>query len=215
MNLRLESVVLRLPSVTLRLEATLAGPVTGLCGPSGAGKTTLLEMIAGLRRPDAGRIVLGEEVLTDGRAGPHLPPEKRGIGYVPQDLGLFPHLNAGANLLFGFRPGVHDASMPDRVIEVLKLCGLLPRPVAELSGGEKQRVAIGRALLARPRFLLLDEPLTGLDDALKDRVLSLVRTVVAEFQVPVIYVSHSQAELAALGGEVFALEQGALQRQER
>jgi molybdate transport system ATP-binding protein len=214
MTLRLENIVLKLPSVTLRLDAALAGPVTGLCGPSGAGKTTLLEMIAGLRRPDAGRILLDDQVLTDGRSGPHLPPEKRGIGYVPQDLGLFPHLNAGTNLLFGFRPGAHEAHLPDRVIEVLKLCGLLPRSIAQLSGGEKQRIAIGRALLARPRLLLLDEPLTGLDDELKERVLELVRTVVEEFHVPVVYVSHTLAELAVLGGDVLALREGELRRQE-
>lgn len=214
MTLRLENVVLKLPSVTLRLEAALAGPVTGVCGPSGAGKTTLLEMIAGLRRPDAGRILLGDDLMTEGRAGFHLPPEKRGIGYVPQDLGLFPHLNAGGNLLFGFRPAGHDAQLPHRVIEVLGLCGLLPRPVARLSGGERQRIAIGRALLARPRLLLLDEPLTGLDDALKERVVELVRAVSGEFGVPVVCVSHALAELAALGGEVLALRRGELRRHE-
>lgn len=212
MILRLENVVLRLPAFTLRVDVALASPVSGLSGPSGAGKTTLLEMIAGLRRPDEGRILLGDEVLTDRGTGHQVPPEKRGIGYVPQDLGLFPHLCAGANLLFGFRPHADNESLPDRVIEVLKLSGLLPRPIAELSGGEKQRIAIGRALLAGPRLILLDEPLTGLDDALKERVLAHVLTVVHDFQVPVIYVSHSHAELTALGGDIHLLRQGELCR---
>lgn len=210
MMLRLENLVLKLPAFTLRADAALNGPVSTLSGPSGAGKTTMLEMIAGLRRPDEGRIVLGDEVLTEGRSGRLVPPEKRGIGYVPQDLALFPHLSAGANLLFGFRPGAENAQLPDRVIDILKLSGLLPRSVAQLSGGERQRIAIGRALLARPRLLLLDEPLTGLDDVLKQRVLEHLLVVVEEFRVPVVYVSHSQSELAALGGEMFALMGGVL-----
>jgi len=213
MTLRLENVVLKLPGFTLRIDAALTAPVTGLSGVSGSGKTTLLEMIAGLRRPEEGRILLGDEVLTDVRARLYHPPEKRGIGYVPQDLGLFPHLCAGANLRFGFRRELNDETLPGRVVDVLQLSELLSRPITQLSGGEKQRVAIGRALLARPRLLLLDEPLTGLDDALKERVLAHVRTVVDEFRVPVVYVSHSQAELAALGGEAYFLHQGQLDRQ--
>lgn len=212
MILRLEAVEWRCAGFTLRVDAVWPGPVTLVSGASGAGKTSLLELIAGLRRPQAGRIVIDDEVVAEPRPGRWVPPEHRRIGYVPQDLALFPHLTAGQNLLFGRRAG--RAGGPDwgRVVEVLEVGPLLDRAVSRLSGGEKQRIALGRALLAHPRFLLLDEPLTGLDDRLRDRVLSYIRTVIDEFQVPTVYVSHSRRELEAIGGDVFVLEGGSLSR---
>jgi molybdate transport system ATP-binding protein len=211
--LRLEAVEWRRGEFSLRADVGWAGPVCALCGPSGAGKTTVLEIIAGLRRPDRGRVVFHGEVLSDARVGRHVPPERRGIGYVPQDLGLFPHLSAGANLLFGFRGDAPGRPSRERVIEVLEIGGVLGRGIGELSGGEKQRIALGRALLAHPRLLLLDEPLSGLDDALKQRVIEYIRSVIEEFRVPVVYVTHSQAELKALGGEVFRVHAGILGRE--
>ncbi len=210
MNLRLHSVVWRRPGFTLRVDAGIEGHLCGLCGPSGAGKTTLLEIIAGLRRPDQGRVVLDGQVLSDASDGTWVPPEQRGVGYVPQDLALFPHLDVRGNLYFGHRPdGAASALAPGRVIDVLEIGRLLGRPIDQLSGGEKQRVALGRALLASPRLLLLDEPMTGLDDTLKHRALACVRAVVEELLVPVIYISHSQAELDALGAPRFLLRDGA------
>ncbi|MFN0129810.1 MAG: ATP-binding cassette domain-containing protein [Verrucomicrobiales bacterium] len=208
MPLCLESVVWRRPGFSLRVNAVLDGPTCGLSGPSGSGKTTLLELIAGLRRPDHGRIQLGDEVLFDSLTGTRVPPENRGIGYVPQDLALFPHFDVRRNLTFGHRTGGRPKPALDHVTGVLELEKLLARSIHSLSGGEKQRVAIGRALLAGPRLLLVDEPLTGLDEALKQKVFSYLLAVVDEFAVPMLYVTHSRAELDALGGPRFQLHEG-------
>jgi molybdate transport system ATP-binding protein len=206
MSLILKDIRLDLPEFTLSVDAELTAPITGLFGPSGAGKTTLLEIIAGLRRPRQGQVILHGRPLTDIQGRLHVPPAQRQVGYVPQDLALFPHLNAAANLLYGYR--ANGAVIPERVIEVLELPPLLHSPVQHLSGGEQQRVALGRALLANPRLLLLDEPLSSLDDRLKERILPYFRAVQAEFGVPILYVTHSQAELAALCDEVLDMERG-------
>jgi molybdate transport system ATP-binding protein len=205
MNLVLDNLRWTRGSFTLQADAVWDGPVSLLSGPSGSGKTTLLEILAGLRTPDHGRVVLDGEVLVAAPGGRNVPPERRRIGYVPQDLGLMPHLTAGQNLLFGHRGKSPAAPVPAHVAEVLEIGHLLGRRIGQLSGGEKQRVALGRALLARPRLLLLDEPMSGLDDALKDRVLDYVRTVIEEFRVPLVYVSHSRRELEAIGGRRYAL----------
>lgn len=212
MSLRLEGLSLKLAAFTLRVDADLSAPITGLFGPSGSGKTTLLEIIAGLRRPDAGRITLHGRTLTAKETGLHIPPAQRGVGYVPQDLALFPHLNAHENLHYGFRARISDNTLPGRVIEVLELSDLLSRPIHRLSGGEQQRVALGRALLASPKVLLLDEPLSNLDDALKARILPYFKVIHAEFHIPMVYVTHSRMELTALSAEVLNLQQGNLQR---
>lgn len=208
MSLQVENIVLRLADFTLSVSADLTAPITGLFGPSGSGKTTLLEIIAGLRKPHCGRIVLHGEPLTDIPQRIHLPPAKRRVGYVPQDLALFPHLNAGENLRYGFRKHTIDAPLPDRVIELLELPALLSRPIHQLSGGEKQRIALGRALLAGPKILLLDEPLSSLDERLKERILPYFKAIHEEFKVPLIYVTHSRQELGALCDEVLTLHQG-------
>jgi molybdate transport system ATP-binding protein len=201
---------LRLPlqPFTLEVEATLTAAASGICGPSGAGKTSLLELIAGLRRPAAGRVALDGEVLTDIGSdtprGVFLPARHRRIGYVPQDGALFPHLSVRGNLLYGRR----DGEMPDAVVEVLGLGPLLDRGIPQLSGGERRRVALGRALAAGPRLLLLDEPLSGLDDALRERVLDHLRMVRDELGVPMLYVSHDLTEVAALCTELLVIERG-------
>ena len=210
MRLRLESVEWRSGGFELRLDAEWPGPVTLISGASGAGKTSVLELIAGLRRPQAGRILIDGAVVAEPKGGRWVPPDRRRVGYVPQDLALFPHLTAGENLVFGRQERRRGGPDLDRLVAVLEIGGLLERPVSQLSGGEKQRIALGRALLAHPRLLLLDEPLTGLDDRLRDRVLAHVRTVIEEFCVPTVYVSHSRRELEALGGTRFVLECGRL-----
>src|SRR6185503_7433666 len=140
--------------------------VTALFGPSGSGKSTVLSIIAGMRRPDAGTVRLGDRVLFDAARGICLPPEKRGIGFVFQDLLLFPHLTVEANLRFGARRRPTRAIPFERVVEVLELGALLRRHPHTLSGGERQRTALGRAILRGPELLLLDEPLTALDEGL-------------------------------------------------
>lgn len=206
MSLVVEKIVLPLAEFTLEVDVKLNAPVTGLTGPSGAGKTTLLEIIAGLRRPQQGSIRLDGTELTDVAAGHFLAPERRRVGYVPQDLALFPHLDVRANLCYGLRRD--EGELLEKAIEVLELATLLKRSITALSGGEKQRVALGRALLAGPRILLLDEPLSNLDDRLKEKILPYLHRIRREFAVPMIYVSHSLAELAGLCDEVLVMREG-------
>lgn len=183
--------------------------VTALFGPSGSGKTSVLYMIAGLLHPNAGSISLGNRAWLDTRRGVNLRPEQRHVGFVFQDHLLFPHLSVEQNLLYGRRrQRATGAIKPGRVIEVLELGELLHRALRNLSGGEKGRVALGRALLSGPELLLLDEPLAALDEGLKDRVLSYLERIVAEWQLPTIYVSHSAAEVRRLAEQVVVLQTG-------
>jgi molybdate transport system ATP-binding protein len=188
--------------------------VTSLFGRSGAGKTSVINAVAGLLRPDQARITLKGEVLTDTAAGISLPPHKRRIGYVFQEARLFPHLDVRRNLTYGARMNgvAEDAAEFSRVIEMLGIGALLARRPAGLSGGEKQRVAIGRALLARPRLLLLDEPLAALDDARKAEILPYLERIRDEAGVPMLHVSHSAAEAGRLASNVVVLEAGQVLR---
>jgi len=185
-------------------------PVTALCGPSGSGKTSVLSMIAGLRRPDSGFIRLGDRVLFDSAAGVHLPPERRGVGYVFQNHLLFPHLDVRGNLLYGWRRrrGRPARADLDKVTRVLELGDLLGRMPAGLSGGERQRVALGRALLCAPALLLLDEPLASVDQDLKGRVLDYIERALADWSIPTLYVSHDPGEIARIAGRVIRLDGG-------
>ena len=185
-------------------------PVTVLFGPSGSGKTSVLSMIAGLRRPDAGFIRLGTRLLFDGRNGTDLPPEKRRVGYVFQDHLLFPHLDVRGNLLYGWRRRAREARTVDfdRVVRVLELSDLLGRLPHSLSGGERQRVALGRGLVCGPDLLLLDEPLSSVDEELKQRVLDYVERALAEWRVPTLYVTHDPVEARRIAGWVVRIDQG-------
>ena len=198
------------------LDATLAttAQVTALFGPSGGGKTSVLYMIAGLLRPQSGSITLGERVWLDTKRGIDLKPERRRIGFVFQDHLLFPHLSVKRNLMYGRRRRRNDARKiePARVVEVLELGDLLGRYPRNLSGGEKQRVALGRSLLSGPEFLLLDEPLAALDEGLKQRVLTYLERVMAEWQVPTLYVSHNASEVRRVAEQVIVLEAGRVTR---
>ena len=210
MNLRLHQVRLPLASFALEIDATFDRPITGVFGPSGAGKTSLLDLIAGLRRPIAGKVEMDDKVLFDAGAPLHLPPRFRRIGYVPQDLALFPHLSVRANLLYGYRRPIeesHGFAFP-HVIEVMEISTLLERNVTSLSGGEQQRVGFGRAILSAPRLLLLDEPMSSLDSRLKTRLFPFLHRIRDEFGIPLIYVTHDARELSALCDEVFVLESG-------
>jgi len=185
-------------------------PALGLFGPSGAGKTTVLEALAGLRRAARGRIEVGGRTWLDSARGVRLRPEDRGVGYVPQELLLFPHLDVLANLRVGERRARRSPQRlaPERVLQVLELAGLARRPVSELSGGERQRVALGRALCSAPDLLLLDEPLTSLDLALRRRILPYLLRVREEFAIPALHVSHDPSEMTLLASEICVLERG-------
>ena len=205
MSVVLDGIRAPLGPFTLAVDLAAAARVTAIFGASGAGKTSLLEIVAGLRRPAAGRVVLNGRVLDDAGAGVHLPPRLRRVGYVPQDDTLFPHLSVAANL------GYARAASPSaaaRVADVLELGPFLSRRPAGLSGGERRRVALGRALLSSPEVLLLDEPLTGLDAPLKERVLTYLVRVRDEFAIPTLYVSHAPDEVFALADAVLVLERG-------
>ncbi|XSG82976.1 MAG: molybdenum ABC transporter ATP-binding protein [Methyloligella sp. ZOD6] len=192
------------------------GRLTALFGRSGAGKTTIVNIIAGLRRLPHERVVVDGEVLSDTSRGIHLPPHKRRIGYVFQDARLFPHLTVRQNLLYGFffARGKSRTSLAE-VCALLGLSPLLARGVGALSGGEKQRVAIGRALLAHPRLLLLDEPLASLDEARKQEVMPYLERLRDEAGVPIVYVSHSVAEVARLATSLVLVEDGRVTGQGR
>ncbi len=194
------------------LEARFrAGPgLTALFGPSGSGKTALVNLIAGLSRPRRGRIVADGEVLVDTRTGRFVPRHRRRIGYVFQEARLFPHLSVRHNLLYGrwFAPRDARRESPERVVELLGIGHLLARRPRRLSGGETQRVAIGRALLASPRLLLLDEPLAALDAARKEEILPYLERLRDESRVPIVYVSHAVGEVARLANTVVLLRDG-------
>jgi molybdate transport system ATP-binding protein len=198
----------RLEAFALDARFESAGRVTALFGRSGSGKTSLLNAIAGLLRPARGRIAIDGEALFDSSAGHDVPVHRRRIGYVFQEDRLLPHLSVRQNLLYGRRFSSGNGIAPDGVIELLGLAALLERRPRDLSGGEKQRVAIGRALLASPRLLLMDEPLASLDAPRKSEILYYVERLRDELQLPILYVSHSIEEVVRLADVVVLLSEG-------
>lgn len=181
--------------------------LTVLFGPSGSGKTSLLNMIAGLLRPDRGRIVINGELVFDRGAGIDVPPNRRRIGYVFQDERLFPHKDVRANLLYGHRLArAEDRWMTlDEAVAFLGIAHLLDRWPRTLSGGEAKRVAIGRSLLAGARALLLDEPLASLDQGRRDGVMTVIERIRDELALPILYVTHDRAEADRLATQMVAL----------
>ncbi|HEY0352926.1 MAG TPA: molybdenum ABC transporter ATP-binding protein [Enterovirga sp.] len=199
----------RLGAFSLSAKFQADGRVTALFGPSGAGKTTLVAIMAGLIRPDRGRVVVDGTALVDTDRGVFVPKHRRRIGYVFQDARLFPHLSVRHNLTFG-RWFARGGSGPrlDFIVDLLGIGHLLDRRPTGLSGGEKSRVAIGRALLARPRLLLMDEPLAALDEARRAELLPYLERLRDEAGVPIVYVSHMVAEVARLATTLILLDQG-------
>ncbi|HSS29228.1 MAG TPA: molybdenum ABC transporter ATP-binding protein [Usitatibacter sp.] len=194
------------------IEAAFAAdaPIVSLFGRSGAGKSTIVNAIAGIARPARGRIVVGDEVLLDSARGIDVPPEARRVGYVFQDALLFPHMTVAANLAYGERLSPRAQSFVDRdhVVGLLDLGRLLDRRPANLSGGEKQRVAIGRALLANPRVLLMDEPLASLDAPRKAEILAYIELLRDELDLPIVYVSHALEEVTRLADAMVLIADG-------
>ena len=198
------------PPFVLEVDIDVAPGITILFGPSAAGKSTLLDCIAGLARPDSGRIVAGEEVFFDSEARVNLPSQARRIAYVFQSLALFPHMTAEQNVAYGLN-GLPREARSARVAEILKafrVSKLRARKPAELSGGERQRIALARSLVTQPDVLLLDEPLTGLDAGLKTAIVEDLRAWNAARRIPILYVTHSREEVDALGERVVAMDRG-------
>lgn len=200
----------KLGDFTLAASFASAGRLTALFGRSGSGKTTLINVIAGLMRPDDGRVSVDGQPLVDTARRLFVPAYRRRVGYVFQEGRLFPHLNVRRNLVFGrwFTPRAERHGEFADVVDLLGLGTLLERYPASLSGGEKQRVAIGRALLASPRILLMDEPLASLDDARKAEILPYIERLRDELGIPIVYVSHSVSEVVRLATTVVVLSDG-------
>jgi len=192
---------------TIRAAFQTAGGLTALFGPSGAGKTSVLDAVAGLIRPVSGRVVVANTVLFDASAGIDLAPERRACGYVFQDSRLFPHRSVSQNLLYGWSlaPEERRWMEPAEAVEFLGLAHLLDRMPRNLSGGEAQRVAIGRALLSAPRFLLMDEPLASLDAARREEIMRVIERIRDELRLPILYVSHDRIEVERLADHVVQL----------
>ncbi len=200
----------RLGNFSFAADFQVQGSKIGIFGPSGSGKSTLMLLLAGLLKPGKGRICLGDAVLYDSAAGINLPPEERRIGVVFQHSRLFPHLSVRKNLLYGYRRTLRDQRCiePEAIIHVLALEHLLDRGVNLLSGGERQRVALGRTVLCCPRLILMDEPLTGLDENLKLQIIPYLNEVSAKFGLPLLFISHSLLEMRLMTGQVLLVEAG-------
>ena len=200
----------RLGAFALDVAFTAPDGITALFGRSGAGKTTVVNAVAGLIRPDEGRVRAGDVVLLDTEAQISLPPHRRRVGYVFQEGRLFPHLTVRQNLTFGrwFTGRAERYGDVDHIVSLLGIEALLERRPGRLSGGEKQRVAIGRALLASPRILLMDEPLASLDEARKLEIMPYIERLSREVKIPIIYVTHSINEIARLADTVVAMDAG-------
>lgn len=202
-------------SFALSVDFDAPAGLTVLFGASGSGKTSVIDAVAGLSRAATGRIAVGDQVLMDSAQNLHLPAHKRQLGYIFQDARLFPHMSVARNLDYArwVTGQAKDQPAFDRVVEMLGIGPLLSRRPARLSGGETQRVAIGRALLARPKLILADEPLAALDDARKDEILPYFERLRDESDVPILYVTHAATEVARLATTVVALDAGKVVRQ--
>ena len=205
----------RFPAFSFCTDFTISGERVGIFGESGSGKSTLVSILAGLQEPDSGEITLDGDSLFSSEKSVNLRPEQRRIAIVFQQHCLFPHLSVENNLLYGFKrcPPEHRRIDFATLVSVLKLEGLLGRGVNNLSGGEKQRVALGRAVLANPRLLLMDEPLSALDDTLRFQVIPYLKSVSEQFGIPYLFISHSLVEMRLMVERVLVVSGGAVVEQ--
>ncbi len=194
----------------LEANFSLDKPVTGLFGSSGSGKSTLLNMVAGLAHPDKGWLKLGDKHLFHSHKNINLSPNKRDVGVVFQDSQLFPHMSVSQNLLYGYKRTLRNQRRfkKNEIIDLLEIGHLLKKRPLQLSGGEKQRVGLGRALLASPKFLMLDEPLASLDQGLKGQILPFLKRVKDELELPMVYISHSMEEILHLTDQLVVINKG-------
>ncbi len=198
----------------LDVDFSLAGQRIGIFGPSGSGKSTLMNLLAGLTSADSGHIRLEDTILFDSSQKINLMPEKRRIGVVFQHAHLFPHMSVRNNVLYGWkrtRPENRRID-PELLFEVLGISPLLERGVISLSGGERQRVALARTMLTCPRLILMDEPLSGLDENLKFQIIPYLNRVFTEFQIPLLFISHSMLEMRLMTEEVLVVEKGSVKQ---
>ncbi len=203
---------LRLGEADIATRFSATSGLTALFGPSGAGKSSILNMIAGLLRPESGTITVAGRTLFDSAGGVDIPPHQRRAGYVFQDARLFPHMRVRANLLYGWKLAPPEARRMtlDEATGFLGIAHLLDRWPRSLSGGEAQRVAIGRALLSGPAFLLMDEPLASLDLARREEIMAVIERLRDELRLPILYVSHDRAEVERLATQIVPLPQPVL-----
>jgi molybdate transport system ATP-binding protein len=198
-----------LPDFSLKLQFNVERDILVLFGPSGCGKTTTLRSIAGLIKPDTGRIVYDGQVFFDAAKGIFVPPSERQIGYMFQDFALFPHMNVRKNIWYGVKQhGQATHTMYEKLLDLLKIEHLGQRFIGQLSGGEKQRVALARALMAQPKLLLLDEPLSSLDKQTRLELQAELMEMQKLWGIPFVLVTHDPEEARTMGGQVLFLEQG-------
>lgn len=200
----------KMGAFSMALNTDISGDRIGIFGDSGSGKSTIANLVSGLLQPDNGEIFLDDECLFSSRQGINLAPEQRRTAIVFQQAMLFPHLSVKRNLLYGYKRcrAEHRSIKPETLIDLLKLKPLLERGVNRLSGGEKQRVALGRAVLANPRLLLMDEPLSALDDTLRFQIIPYLRSVSEEFNIPYLFISHSLIEMQLMTDQILVVNNG-------
>ena len=215
LSVRIRKRIFEEPGFVLDVDVALAPGFSIVFGPSGAGKTTLLNAIAGLAKPDLGVIAVGGTIFFDSERGIQMPVEQRRVGYVLQDLALFPHMTAERNVQYALAglPRKERRRQTAAILESFRISHLGLRKPAEISGGERQRVALARALVTGPRVLLLDEPLAGLDATTKSKIIADLRVWNHEHHIPVVYVTHNRDEVFALGERVIVLENGGIAAQ--
>jgi len=203
------------PGFRLAADVSLAGDRVGVFGPSGSGKSTLVALLAGFLKPDSGEILLDGETLFSSTRKINVRPEQRRIAMVFQQHALFPHLNVRNNLLYGYSRclAAHRSIHLDNIVPVLQLEELLDRNIGTLSGGQQQRVALGRAILANPRLLLMDEPLSALDDTLRFQIIPYLRSVSEQFGIPYLFISHSLIEMRLMTDSALVFEKGVMVEQ--